>query len=55
LREQQQKDKEKIEAKVNSMYAFVHKNLDPALEIVQALSTLPEGQEILAKMLACTV
>jgi hypothetical protein len=46
----QQKDKEKLEEQISSMYEFVHKNLDPAMDMLEAISKTPEGLELLKKL-----
>jgi hypothetical protein len=47
---EQQKDKQELLKQISSMYAFVHKNLDPLLEMIDELSKMPEGAELLKKM-----
>jgi len=49
---QQKKDKEKLEQQINSMYTFVHKNLDPLLDVIDEISNTPEGTELLKKLQA---
>ena len=48
----QQKDKEKLEQQISSMYAFVRKNLDPLLDVVEKISNTPEGAELIKKLQA---
>jgi integrase len=43
-------DKARFEAKINNMYEFVHKNLDPLLDVIDELSKMPEGAEALRKL-----
>ena len=52
MKELQQKDKEKLEQQISSMYAFVHKNLDPLLDVVEKISNTPEGAELIKKLQA---
>ena len=46
----QQSDKEKLEQQIKGMYEFVHKNLDPLLDVIDELSKMPEGLELLKKL-----
>ena len=46
----QQKDKEKLEQQISSMYTFVHKNLDPAMEMLNEVASTPEGAELIEKL-----
>ena len=46
----QEEDKERLEKKIDSMYAFVHKTYDPMLETIKTLASLPEAQEILGSI-----
>jgi integrase len=45
----QQKDKEELLQQIKSMYEFVHKNLDPLLDVIDEISKTPEGSEALRK------
>jgi integrase len=45
----QQKDKEELLQQIKSMYQFVHKNLDPLLDVIEEISKTPEGVEALRK------
>ena len=35
---------------IKEMYAFVHKNLDPLLDVIDEISKTPEGAELLKKL-----
>jgi integrase len=52
LYDKQQQDKERLEEQVKSMYTFVHKNLDPLLDVIDELSKIPEGAEALRQLRA---
>jgi integrase len=47
---QQQKDKEELVKQISSMYEFVHKTYDPAIELLNEISNTPEGKDLLAKL-----
>jgi integrase len=46
---QMNKEIKSLEAQIDSMYEFVHRNYDPLLEFVDAISDLPEFEEIKRK------
>jgi len=39
-----------MEQQISSMYEFVHKNYDPAMELLNEISNTPEGKELLEKL-----
>lgn len=47
---EQQKDKEKLEQQISSMYEFVHKTYDPLLDVIDEIAKTPEGAELLKKL-----
>lgn len=51
---QQQKDKEELKKQISDMYAFVHKTYDPAMELLNKISDIPEGKTLINKVLQDT-
>jgi len=45
----QQKDKEELLQQISNMYEFVHKTYDPATDLLNEISDIPEAQPILKK------
>lgn len=45
----QQKDNEKLEEQIRNMYVFVHKTFDPAMELLNEISDIPEAEPYLKK------
>ena len=41
-----------LKEQISSMYVFVHKNLDPLLDVIDEVSNTPEGAELLKKLQA---
>ena len=41
-----------LEKQIADMYAFVHKNLDPLLDVIDEISNTPEGAELIKKLKA---
>jgi len=48
---QMKKEIKSLNAQIGSMYEFVHRNYDPLLDFIDAISDLPEFEEIKKKML----
>lgn len=46
----QQKDKEELLKQISSMYERIHKDYDPAIELLNEISNIPEGAELLKKL-----
>jgi len=49
---QQKKDKDDLVQQIKGMYEFVHKHLDPLLDVIDELSKMPEGAEALRELQA---
>ena len=47
---EQKKINEKQEAQIKEMYAFVHRNLDPLLDVIDEISNTPEGADLIKKL-----
>jgi integrase len=47
---QQQQDKEELLQQISSMYEFVHKTYDPAMELLNEVADTPEGKELIKKL-----
>jgi integrase len=47
---QQQQDKEELLQQIKGIYEYVHKNLDPAMDMLEAISNTPEGLELINKL-----
>lgn len=48
----QQKDNEKLEVQIKSMYEFIHKDLEPALDAFDEITNDPEGNAVWRKIQA---
>ena len=46
----QKEDKEKLEEQISTMYKFVHKRYDPAMELLGEIADMPEGKVLLKKI-----
>ncbi len=47
---QQQQDKEELLQQISSMYEFVHKTYDPAMELLNEVADTSEGKELIKKL-----